>query len=363
MIPVLQLIWTSLLAYSIIQGVILFFVFPTFRQGSGQAKWLLASLSLLSAIVLTEDLFETLIGYKDYPHLIFAFGPFWYTMGPLLYFYIRLYVFQKKVKWYDAWHFAPMVFIIFNNLDFYLLAPEYKLYYLESIRNAGDVHPTHNLSFIIFSTQCIAYLGITSYMLWSRKIQRPVNREFRWISLLIITLGFITLQSFITLFVVNKGLITEWTGSLYYISLSIFLLTLYLGSIKSPGTLYLPGKPLTFRASDTMGTQDDFKKVRDHLHSSKSFADPDYDIQHLATQLGYSKHFIKTLIREHAQLSFKDFVNQFRVEEAKKRLKSPQSQQYTIASIAIESGFASQATFYRVFKKVEGCTPKSFITN
>ncbi len=354
-----QLIWSSILAYSIIQGLLLFIIFPTFRHGSIQAKWLLSLLSLLSAIVLTESFIESILGYEKFPHLIFAFSPFWYALGPLLFFYIRLYVKDKNVRWIDFWHFIPMIIVFTDTLNFYQLPPEVKLNYFENIKN-GEIHPIHNLNYIIFSIQCMSYLGVCWSMLQLKREEKPVKGELRWLFQLIFTLGVISLQSIFTVLVFNNPVLGGWTSNLYYISLTLFLVMLFVRSIKSPKTLYLIGRPLTFNTS-ALDTLKDFQQISKHLQANKPYLDPEYDIQNLASKLGYSKHHIMKLIKIHTQLSFRDYVNQFRIEEAKKRLGSPLSKQFTIEHIANESGFASQATFYRVFKKIEGRTPKSFI--
>lgn len=97
------------------------------------------------------------------------------------------------------------------------------------------------------------------------------------------------------------------------------------------------------------------------MQADKPYLDQHYTVEQLAQELGCSKHHITKLIKEHTQHSFRDYLNAFRVREVKQRLESPQSTLYTIEFIAIESGFASQATFYRVFRKLEGMTPKSFM--
>lgn len=357
----LQLIWSSFLAYSIIQGLLLLAVFPAFKQGSPQAKWLLALLALTSSLVLAEEFIESIIGYENFPHLLFVFSPFWYVFSPLLYFYIRLYVTGRVIRWWDFWHFTPMVIVIFNTLDFYRRSTEVKLDYLQYMAS-GNLHPIHNVSFILFSTQCLGYLMVSSYLLQRKRGKKPSNKgESRWISLLILILAIICLQSLISLYVFNNRELSGWTSDLYYIALISFLLLLLLRSIRNPKTLYLIGRPPSF-SSAKKSTLKDFQRITEYMLSSKSYANPEYDIQNLASKLGYSKHYIKQLIKAHTQSSFRDFINQFRVEEAKKRLKSAESKQFTIEFIALESGFNSQATFYRVFKKMEGRTPKSFIT-
>ena len=56
-----------------------------------------------------------------------------------------------------------------------------------------------------------------------------------------------------------------------------------------------------------------------------------------------------------------DFVNGYRVDEVKSRLKDPKNSQYTILSIAYDSGFNSKSSFNIIFKKFTGLTPSQFV--
>jgi AraC-like DNA-binding protein len=68
------------------------------------------------------------------------------------------------------------------------------------------------------------------------------------------------------------------------------------------------------------------------------------------------------LINEEFLVNFYDFVNKYRVEEAK-RLLLDNNRNYKIIAIAYEVGFNSKATFNRVFKKFTGLTPSDFKEN
>lgn len=55
------------------------------------------------------------------------------------------------------------------------------------------------------------------------------------------------------------------------------------------------------------------------------------------------------------------FVNEYRIKEARRRLMDIHTYgNFTIASIAIDVGFKSNANFNLVFKKVTGITPSVY---
>ena len=65
-------------------------------------------------------------------------------------------------------------------------------------------------------------------------------------------------------------------------------------------------------------------------------------------------------INEGLKKNFYDLVNGYRVEEAKRLLVDPNSNNYTVLSIGFEAGFNSKTTFNTVFKKFTGLTPTAY---
>ena len=74
-----------------------------------------------------------------------------------------------------------------------------------------------------------------------------------------------------------------------------------------------------------------------------------------------SKYMLSFIINNGFQQNFNTFVNAYRVEEFKKRISQGAAKQKDIASVAEDVGFNSPATFYKVFKKLTGKTPRQFI--
>jgi AraC-like DNA-binding protein len=81
----------------------------------------------------------------------------------------------------------------------------------------------------------------------------------------------------------------------------------------------------------------------------------------VAKILKVSSQQISQVINEKTNLNFNDFVNTFRIEEAKIMLLSNAYSKLTIDAIAQKSGFHSKSAFYVAFKKYTGNTPKEFI--
>jgi len=71
-------------------------------------------------------------------------------------------------------------------------------------------------------------------------------------------------------------------------------------------------------------------------------------------------HILSQVINEQLSSNFNDFINSYRVEEAKKMLMNPEMKNFTIASIAYDSGFNTLSAFNVAFKKFTGITPPQF---
>jgi YesN/AraC family two-component response regulator len=84
-------------------------------------------------------------------------------------------------------------------------------------------------------------------------------------------------------------------------------------------------------------------------------------IHSLATILQTNSKYLSQLINTEFNKSFVVYINEFRVEEAKKLLLDESNKHLTIEAIGYESGFKSKSAFNSVFKKNTGETPSSFL--
>ncbi|MDJ1486142.1 helix-turn-helix domain-containing protein [Cytophagaceae bacterium YF14B1] len=101
-------------------------------------------------------------------------------------------------------------------------------------------------------------------------------------------------------------------------------------------------------------------KMQQVMEQQKCYLDPELNLSRFAQVTELNSRYISAICNQVLKLGFGEFVNQYRIREAKTRLSDPQYQHLTIAGIALESGFNSIQTFQRVFKQTEGITPREF---
>ena len=100
--------------------------------------------------------------------------------------------------------------------------------------------------------------------------------------------------------------------------------------------------------------------IRHALEEDKVFLNPTLNIQELSRKLTLSQQEVSQVINANFHKKFRDLINEYRVEEVKKKLHSEDMAYMSILGIALECGFNSEATFYRIFKKNTGLSPKEY---
>ena len=117
-----------------------------------------------------------------------------------------------------------------------------------------------------------------------------------------------------------------------------------------------PARP----ARADLPTDEAFGRLQALMQESQLFAEPDLDLNMVAQRLGLTAAETSRLIREGAGKNFRTYVNEFRVEAVKRKLRDPGYRSVSVLAISLESGFNSESSFYRVFKAATGLSPTEF---
>ena len=92
----------------------------------------------------------------------------------------------------------------------------------------------------------------------------------------------------------------------------------------------------------------------------KPYLNRELTIYDLAAQLKIPRHFLSEVINEHLGKNFYTLVNDYRVEEVKRRIVDPAYKYLTILAIAYDSGFNAKSSFNTIFKEMTGMTPSEY---
>lgn len=80
----------------------------------------------------------------------------------------------------------------------------------------------------------------------------------------------------------------------------------------------------------------------------------------MARQLGTNRTYVSKLINTRREMSFSDFVNDYRVRYSEMILTSSDYFSLSLEEIALKSGFSSTSSFYRSFVKKNGIPPGKY---
>lgn len=113
-----------------------------------------------------------------------------------------------------------------------------------------------------------------------------------------------------------------------------------------------------YAKSSLKDSEELFNKIENKVIEEKLYLEYDIKLNTLAEKLDVSIHHISQAINQSSGKTFPDFINGFRIEEAKKKLAVPKPD--TILAISLDVGFNSKAAFYSAFKKATNQTPSEF---
>ncbi|MGX1928314.1 helix-turn-helix domain-containing protein [Flagellimonas sp. 2504JD4-2] len=155
-----------------------------------------------------------------------------------------------------------------------------------------------------------------------------------------------------------------------YITLFLFVVILFVfingtlfKALKKPQLFLQPSDTLTEKYAGSNLDEENRKAYAEELtrqmHQEKLYANPDLNIGDLARLMDLSSKEISQTINQTFNQHFFDFVNSYRIEEAKKLL-SDSSTNLTVQEVMYDVGFSSKSSFNTIFKKKTGLTPSDF---
>ena len=100
------------------------------------------------------------------------------------------------------------------------------------------------------------------------------------------------------------------------------------------------------------------KNLLQFMETEKPYLDDKLTLQKLAAQFNLPEKQLSLLINQHTGKHFFDFINEFRINDAKTLLK--EQSQLTVLEVLYEVGFNSKSSFYTAFKKETNLTPTDY---
>lgn len=105
------------------------------------------------------------------------------------------------------------------------------------------------------------------------------------------------------------------------------------------------------------------RKIIDAMENDKLFLDKELTTGKLAELLETNKRYISEVINFEFETNFNNFINEYRIKEARQLLTDEKFKEYSLQGISEFTGFNNRATFNAAFKKFTGVTPSFFYKN
>ncbi|MEO0572211.1 MAG: helix-turn-helix domain-containing protein [Bacteroidota bacterium] len=284
--------------------------------------------------------------------------------GPLFYFYIAKTVAQKRFSWKDLLHGIPLVLSIYQCLPFYLLSREEKVEVIKNGVYSDYVNAIPHFSF--FLAILVILYGVFTFFRFVKYFKADAEMK-SWLTAISAT--------YVTFAIANIAYYVLTYTSLmqpnydYFITYAMVFfvgLTAYFGFMHPTIFNGTPiHKVIPFIKYEKTGLSDDFSRemknrLMNIMTSDKPYLNPDIRLDNLAGLIDVSRHHASQIINEHFSMNFFDFVNSYRIQEAKELLLNSKNPDLTISDIAYQCGFNNRISFYKAFRKVEGVTPSEY---
>jgi len=314
----------------------------------------------------------------------FSIGLIPLTFGPFLFLYTKNLLYRRWFfKSRDFLHYTPFIFFTFLYFTFFKgkLSFDNHMFFLDDgylwVRLMYSIAFMISVSYYTFLT--LKILGRHRKQLKDRFSFLSESNELNWLYVLTAIFG-VTYFLYFSLGTYNvlmkKGFFDIAYTSDVFLTILAFSVS-YFG-IKQPYLFkVIPEENEEFMALKKKNEsktkyknsnlteeqkQEYVKHIFTFMDEERPFINAELTVQDLSKQLNISRHHLTELLNNDIGKNFFTFINEYRVEEVKRRLLDARFEHLTIVAIAFESGFNSKSTFNSIFKQNTGNTPSQWKT-
>ncbi len=355
------------------QGIITSILLWKSKKNQPSNKFL--SLALVAFCVLSsKTLFITLKIY-DIPY--FSYFPLGieYALAPLVYFYVVSLItpdfkFNKK----QLLHFIPLfifqsyAFIVyFNTLGIESLETKYALvrdsFYYNPIKKWEDYLVVFSIGGYLFA----AFYKLKAYrQSLNDTISDNTFPTFGWLMKIFILstiMGMIILTNLLLDYFIDLHNTHYFHWQILYLYNAFLIYYLGFVGYQQPN-FDIKGIDVTQKPAGNLSKEkfnDIQQRLTKALEKEKVYLDATLNAKQLAKKLSISQANLSVVVNQAFNKNFRDLINHYRLEEFKNKISHENNSHLSFLSLALESGFNSEASFYRIFKKQTGMSPKEFV--
>lgn len=283
---------------------------------------------------------------NTFPFLSGIIFPLLFCLGPLLYILTKEIAGEKLVK--VAFHFITSITLFLSLLPFYLSGADNKINFMENYYSGqGSL-----LGVLIF---WIGMIHLSIYLFFSLKniIRKRLSTGLYYIYVIFsLMIAAEIAMNFISYFIEIKPDLMD-TIDLIFISLLLYSLGFrsFFTSLSKRSKAYA-GTTITNAEKKIL------KDVVDTMVKKEFYLDHDMSLDEFARTAGYHRNQVSRYVNQELGLSFKDWINNYRIDYFKSSLIDKPEE--SILNLALNAGFKSKSTYTTLFKKKYNLTPGAY---
>ena len=361
--------------YSCMIGMTIIALLEVFKRPKERQNVFLKALLLLLLIHLAGELFIYSGAYVYAPALAGAQLPFRILLGPALYFYAHASMSPDSAIGKNMLAFAlsgPAVVLLAMLPFIFMISPAEKLALANPLTRDPELWKialfTCSFATLLFIVYTALFL-MAAFKLHNSHRQQLMERfsdigqrSLDWLRPVLIIWGIAWLMYAVEFSLGALGF--YWFGSgiilplIEALALAIFIQQALNQKVLKESERSLPRAAQARTAllsSEKM--QSIAAKLEGVMNEDKLFLQDNLSLNKLSESISETENHISETLSKFLNTNFFQFVNRFRVEEAKKAL---QDSDKLVTSIAYDVGFNSKSTFNTAFKKIVGYSPSAY---
>jgi len=345
--------WTFLTAFlsiSISQGILQGLLLIKKGYKLHRESFMAGIIVLLVSLLGTHFLLPATGLIHLLPHLLGIIFPSLFLLGPLLFLLVQINL-NPKGDYPIYLHCIPSLISVIVLIPYYLLPSTEKIQIAMNY-NSGQNSILGTLLFWMSLLHLLFYLLISLKSLRSQGNKKSIKSLLTIYSIFLLL---ILVEMSINIYSYFSTLPAHIMDKVDILFLSLLLYSIGFRSF----FLEAQKKREPYQnKSFTAFEKKELSQVIQSLLESQFYLDPEMKLEKMATISGFHRNQISQYINQELGLSFKDWINQYRLDHFKERIIDEQDQ--TILILALESGFKSKSTFNDLFRRSYHMTPREY---
>ncbi len=338
-------------------------------KGSFPTSLLIAFFVVHACIALHElVLWGSSVRYwvlESSPNYFFTLNFAYWLDGPLLFLFACAITQQKFTlqRWHSALLLPVLIFGIFIYLHFYALPHETKV---TLIRNYSFADFDYVFVDLIAK---IARVGFSLYAVAVvSRADEQVKERFNipgWLPKVLMVLAGImaweTMLSGIKVYHAMYGFpyyeLVEFIGlASYYMQFVLFNAVIFMAA-----SHFLRTQPIKVKTINKEPVSEAvIERLESTMETERPYLNQNLSFERLAEKLDIPVKELSNAINRHYEVNFYEFINNYRIQEARRMLEDPAENDKSITNIFYDAGFNSKSVYNTLFKKKFNKTPSQY---